>query len=762
MAHASPKRTLVVNGREYDSLESAARAFGMSRNTLDYRLKKGWTPQEALGLEPRPSHAGSTPGIPVTVQGLDFKNIKEAARHFGRSYTYIFERLKEGFTIEQALGLVKRTDSFRSEYPEIATQWHPTRNGSLTPDSVTPHSGQRVWWLCPQGHRWQAVINSRSRGYGCPHCAGQKPTAERNFSAKYPELVQEWDWERNGSQNPAEFSPRSSSKVWWRCVRGHSWQATICNRTRGYKGGCPYCTNRKLGADNSLAQMRPDIAADWHPHKNAPITPDDVLAAGTKKFWWRCKHDHEWQTTIGLRVNAGTGCPRCTNQTSRVEIAIYAELHALFGEIGWRERISGYECDILLCERRIGVEIDGVYWHSGKPDLDLAKSAAFEEQGVQLFRLREADLPLLTERDVSFKWSNDFFPTVRDLVSNMLENAEISEKQRSALRAYVEGPGLINQKLYRTIVACLPAPPPGESFADKQPELAKEWAHDLNAPLLPEHFRHQANKRVWWRCSDGHTWQTTINIRTQQRTGCPECPRPFVPAPDDRNLAILNPELAREWHPEKNCGLQPKDVMPRSNRMVWWQCSKGHDWEAVVSSRTGGTGCPYCSGRFATETHNLVIKHPELLAEWDDQKNDGLDPSKLTPRSHKRVWWRCLNGHSWQSSISNRTGLKSGCPECARAKARKHTTLDMQRVANERGGECLSTIFTSTRAKMRWRCAKGHIWEARPDHVLYKPTWCPECARTRSVRPRTPNRSQSSPTSIQPEISRQVEFNFGI
>lgn len=201
------KRKIIVNGREFDSINSAACAFGLSRNTFDYRLSKGWTPEQACGLEPRPSHAASTPGIPVNVQGHEFKSIKDAAKYFGRSYTHIFARLKEGCTIEQALGLVKRTDSLQSKYPELAKQWHPTKNASLTADTVTPHSGQKVWWRCPNGHEWKAVINSRARGMGCPYCAGQRPTADRNFSTVYPELVKEWDWEKNNNTRPEDFAP---------------------------------------------------------------------------------------------------------------------------------------------------------------------------------------------------------------------------------------------------------------------------------------------------------------------------------------------------------------------------------------------------------------------------------------------------------------------------------------------------------------------------------------------------------------------------
>ena len=241
------KRRIVVNGREFDSLDSAARAFGLSRNTVDYRLSKGWTPEQALGQEPRPSHAGRTAGVAVKVQGHEFANIRRAAKHFGRAYTHVFDRLKAGCTIEQALGLVKRSDSLESEYPELAKQWHPSKNALLSAGDVTPHSGQRVWWLCSHGHDWKAVINSRTRGHGCPYCAGQKPTADRNFGTEYPELLSGWDWEKNGQQKPADYSPRSASKVWWKCEKGHSWQASIGNRTRrDVKNACPACLNRIL------------------------------------------------------------------------------------------------------------------------------------------------------------------------------------------------------------------------------------------------------------------------------------------------------------------------------------------------------------------------------------------------------------------------------------------------------------------------------------------------------------------------------------
>ncbi len=63
---------------------------------------------------------------------------------------------------------------------------------------------------------------------------------------------------------------------------------------------------------------------------------------------------------------------------------------------------------------------------------------------------------------------------------------------------------------------------------------------------------------------------------------------------DNYNLQKLCSGLAKEWYPKKNGNLTPKDVTPNSHKKVWWACLKGHKWEAIISNRNGGSGCPYC------------------------------------------------------------------------------------------------------------------------------------------------------------------------
>ena len=194
---------------------------------------------------------------------------------------------------------------------------------------------------------------------------------------------------------------------------------------------------------------------------------------------------------------------------------------------------------------------------------------------------------------------------------------------------------------------------------------------------------------------------------------------------------MFNLDLASEWHPLKNGDLRPASVRPKSNQTVWWRCSKEHEWQAEVASRAAGSGCPYCYGRYATKENNLASKYPELLAEWDRELNKGLAPSDFTPHVNKKVWWRCVKGHSWQATIYNRTKNKSGCPTCAQANARKYSIEDFQNLAKNRGGKCLSTEFTSSRFKLKFCCKEGHTWDARADAILYTNKWCPICGRNR-------------------------------
>jgi len=133
-----------------------------------------------------------------------------------------------------------------SIFPEISSQWHPTKNGTLQPDEVSSFSNRRVWWVCEKGHEWQTDISSRVRRFtGCPYCVGRKVLAGFNDLATLaPDVAEQWHPELNESLTPEQVTRSSHKKVWWQCPEGHVWKAVIHSRTGAARCGCPVCAGK--------------------------------------------------------------------------------------------------------------------------------------------------------------------------------------------------------------------------------------------------------------------------------------------------------------------------------------------------------------------------------------------------------------------------------------------------------------------------------------------------------------------------------------
>jgi hypothetical protein len=222
--------------------------------------------------------------------------------------------------------------------PTIAREWHPAKNGSLTPKDVTTYSSRKVWWLCEKGHVWLAAVSERVRGNTCPHCSGKKEDPQKSEQVFDPSLMKEW--------HPAK---NESLKVWWLCSKGHEWSATVNERIQGVT--CPYCSGkelkdeklaqappcptkeelrprkdvsksadadsiRKVGPENCLRTVNPNLAKEWHPTKNGSLTPSDVTVNSNNQVWWLCAKGHEWKAAVSSR-NKGQGCFYCSYMQKR-------------------------------------------------------------------------------------------------------------------------------------------------------------------------------------------------------------------------------------------------------------------------------------------------------------------------------------------------------------------------------------------------------------------------------------------------------------
>ena len=146
--------------------------------------------------------------------------------------------------------------------------------------------------------------------------------ATQKYVSDYPLLLKEWDDLKNENLSPQTIKHHSSIKVWWKCTKGHTWQASVKNRTAG--SSCPVCSEnrrahkqqtKRLAASGSLAVNNPLLSAQWHPGKNGDLTPASVTPASNKKVWWQCASGHEWQASVADRNKRQTGCPYCSGRT---------------------------------------------------------------------------------------------------------------------------------------------------------------------------------------------------------------------------------------------------------------------------------------------------------------------------------------------------------------------------------------------------------------------------------------------------------------
>ena len=285
---------------------------------------------------------------------------------------------------------------------------------------------------------------------------------------------------------------------------------------------------------------------------------------------------------------------------------------------------------------------------------------------------------------------------------------------------------------------------PGENdLASQRPDLLEQWHPTKNLPIIPERVTVGSHFKAWWVCEQGHQWQAIVKSRTLGGCGCPIC-ADRVLLQGNNDLATTHPELAKQWHPTKNSDLTPRNVEAGNSRKVWWLCTKGHVWQAKISSRTsGGAGCPVCAGKLVIAGENdLESQFPAIAAQWDMEKNGSLTPDAISPYSNRRVWWRDALGHAWQASVAVRTQHGSGCPYCTGHQALPGFN-DLKTLAPEvaaqwhpalNGALTPEQVTAGSHKTAWWECPSGHIWKA----IVYsragpQKCGCPVCAG--KVRP---------------------------
>ena len=538
---------------------------------------------------------------------------------------------------------------------ELMAEWNWEKNieFDFDPKLLTVGSGKKVWWKCSKGHEWQATIDRRSQGKGCPYCSGRNAIKGKNdLQTVNPALAKEWNYDKNNGLTPTDVLPSSNKKVWWKCGKGHEWKAMIRSRSDGR--GCPYCSGRHaVSGINDLQTVNPALATEWNYERNSGLMPMDVLPKSNKKVWWKCSKGHEWQSTVANRNN-GNGCPYCLgkyavkgeNDLQTVNPAIAKEWNYEKNDdlkpeeftansnkdVWWKcskghvwhasiaNRSKGNGCPVCNSERKTSFPEYALAYYLKRSGLDVVHS--YRAKGYEL-DIYIPSLKIAIEYD-GYYWHKN----------RMRKDIEKNYKcKKDGIKLYRLREGL---------------PPLNDSSIDYIVQENQKNLSKVLEAILSE---------IIGDCISVDMETDTVAIENLR-----------VLTEKENSLFFSNPETTGEWHYEKNGVLKPEHFAPNSHRKVWWKCQIGHEWQASIANRNKGRGCPYCSGKKVLPGYNdLQTVNPALANEWNYEKNTGVRPIDVTPNSNKKAWWICSNGHEWEAKINNRNN-GNGCPICRRLK----------------------------------------------------------------------------------------------
>jgi very-short-patch-repair endonuclease len=566
-------------------------------------------------------------------------------------------------------------------YPEVAQFWNYKKN-VLTPDKVLAGGHKKVWWICEKGHEWESTINSKIADHHCPYCSGRQVIkGETDLDTLYPELAEEWNYEKNKEKKPSDVSAKSSTKVWWKCKKcGYEWRALVSNRTRdnGETGsGCPQCSNE-------LRISFPEKTVYFYLKRNFKNILENI---DNSYFHW----------------------------------------------------LGKMSIDVYIPELKLGIEYDGA-WHKKKTDLN--KNKLCHDNGVTLLRIRDNRLPMLNDTSIDYSVENrneknlesaikfifDFikkrfnleFELKIDIQTDRISIYELMDmrtKENSLLQSntllslewnYEKNGGLqpsvvsanSHKKVWwrcnkghewRATIAsrngggngcpvCANKKPQRRhgSLEGEHPELLIIWHPTKNFPLTPEKVTLGTRKLIYWRCTEcRHEWKGTPYY--QLRIGdCPSCLKREKARNRVTNILLTDGiidkpyiSLEREWHTTKNNNfLLYEPTLDSYEIKYWWQCHDCHyEWQTTIAKRAlRGQGCPACRGKnkVIVGYNDLLTTNPQLAKDWHPNKNLDMKPTEVTKGSNKKVWWLCsVCRHEWDAVVKYRNKGR-GCPQCAR------------------------------------------------------------------------------------------------
>ena len=423
-------------------------------------------------------------------------------------------------------------NSMRTTHLHLVDEFHPTKNGNVTPDNVKAGTNKKLHWICKScSHEWAVAGSKRAAGSTCPSCANQAVHSDGRNSVRntHPDLADEFHPTKNGKLSPDNLLSGSNKKILWVCTDcSHEWENDVHHRAiRGQ--GCPACSGKSLHLDgrNSMRNTRPDLTRDFHPTRNGNHSPDTLLGGTHTELWWLCSDcEHEWQADR----RGGRGCPACANS------AVHSDgrnslrtLHPSLSDEFHPTKNGDFTPDKLLAGSNASIHwVCGICSHEWK---NRVGKRALLEQGCPACSGKKLHIDGRNSMEkTSPELAQDFHPT---------KNGEIHPHQILAgthkkwwwLCVSCENEWEAERRGGQGCPACANVAVHSDgrnSMRNTHPELAMEFHPTKNGDLSPDNLVAGTQRKVTWLCSVcTYDWDATggnrVGTSVQQGSGCPSC-----------------------------------------------------------------------------------------------------------------------------------------------------------------------------------------------------------------------------------------------
>ena len=557
---------------------------------------------------------------------------------------------------------------------------------------------EKLTWKCNEGHIWDSALDNIINGSWCPICGNLKKAKSRlRYNIQEINIIAK---SRGGMCLSTEFKGMNYP-LKWKCSNNHEWVSTPkCIIRLGT--WCPYCSKKVKHTIDELKL----IACE-----NGGECLSEKYTGAHSKLTWKCSYGHIWEASASSIINSKSWCPTCSLKIIASKNTKFSldDMHTIAGKYGGlclsQKYVNSYTKLKWKCA-------EGHEWEAIPSSIQRGSWCPY----CSLY---------LNER-ICRKYFE------------LLFNSQFNKIKPKWLKI---GPKIILEL---------------DGYS-KNLEIAFEYQGRQHYEIV-DHYDNDLKKRIEYDEIKKKLCELngvkliivpyTIKIEFLEKFIRDECKKLDINIP--RNEAINENELIEAYlsfskeieklklFAENKGGKLLTSYYVNAVTKMKWQCANGHIWEATPNNIINNlTWCAKCLNMEVDTIDNMK----QLALE-----HGGLCLSEQYFNQKTKLRWRCAEGHEWEAIPRNIKNKKYWCPYCAGLK-KWHPFLsneqirleDIKNFATSKGGKCLSEQYLNSKIKLRWKCAKGHEWEAVPKHIIKSKSWCPYCSGLKKWHPQYSN-----------------------